>query len=289
MRRHHTAPSPAVRRFLAPVALTAAVALLATGCSSSSEARKTVLETVTASSLPASTGSSSAPGTAVTVPGGGSGSSSAGGPGSSGSTAAPSTTSGASGSSSGTSPSSRPVSSRSSAPSSSDAPSSTGGPSITSAGPIVKVNPLNIDCARVLTAADVKRVLNKTINNSSARTKFGAQANISSSGAVRCAYGIVSGQQKASLRVTQYKTVAAADAQVKVTVDSETGLGAKVSTATVGGQPGNVMLRAGGLVNVRYGTWVLAVAAADGTLSGDPAAQMAALGDLVLKRILATA
>ncbi|MEJ7649534.1 MAG: hypothetical protein WKF57_10950 [Nakamurella sp.] len=130
---------------------------------------------------------------------------------------------------------------------------------------------------------------NKTINNTSARTKFGAQANISSTGAVRCAYGIVSGQQKASLRVTQYKTVAAADAQVRVTVESETGLGAKVSTALVGGQQANVMLRAGGLVNVRYGTWVLAVAAADGTLGGDQAAQMAALGDLVLKRILATA
>lgn len=153
----------------------------------------------------------------------------------------------------------------------------------------MKVNPLNIDCARILTAADIKRVLNKSINNSSARTKFGAQANISSTGAVRCAYGIVSGQQKASLRVTQYKTVAAADAQVKVTVESETSLGAKVSSATVGGQPANVMLRAGGLVNVRYGTWVLAVASANGTLSGDQAAQMASLGDLVLKRILATA
>lgn len=276
MRRHHTALSPAVRRFLAPVALTAAAALLVTGCSSGAAQRKTVLETVTAS--PSGVASSGAPGTAVTVPGGSSTS------GSSGSASAPSTTSGASGSSSSSaSPSS------SSASSTAETSSSSGGPSITSAGPIVKVNPLNIDCARVLTAADVKRVLSKTINNTSARTKFGAQANISSTGAVRCAYGIVSGQQKASLRVTQYKTVAAADAQVKVTLESETGLGAKVSTALVGGQQANVMLRAGGLVNVRYGTWVLAVAAADGTLSGNQAAQMAALGDLVLKRILATA
>ncbi|WP_252607396.1 hypothetical protein, partial [Bacillus paralicheniformis] len=110
-------------------------------------------------------------------------------------------------------------------------------------GPIKKVDPLTVDCTKLLIPGDVQRILGKQISAATVRTKFGAQANISSSGAVRCAYGVTAGKQKASVRVTQYASTAAAQKQVGVTVASETDLGAKVSTVTVGGQQATVMLR----------------------------------------------
>lgn len=266
-----------VRPVLATLAL-ATSAVLLVGCSSNSANRRTVTEIVTAPSSAAATSGASPTGSSVvvTVP---SETAASSGPASSGGSATSAPSSGAS-----------VTSGSSGAPSSasSSAPATTTGATATG-GPIQKVDPLTIDCTRILIPGDVQRILGKQISAATTRTRFGAQANISATGAVRCAYGVVAGKQKASIRVTQYSSTAAAEKQVGVTVASEKDLGARISTATVGGQQAQVMLRSGGLVNVRYGTWVLAVAAVDGMLSGDQAAQMTALTDLVLKRILSSA
>lgn len=270
-----------VRPALATLAL-ATSAVLLVGCSSNSANRRTVTEIVTAPSSAAATSGASPTGSSVvvTVPSetaASSGPASSGGSATSAPSSGASVTSGSSGA-----PSSAPSSASSSAPATTTGATATG-------GPIQKVDPLTIDCTRILIPGDVQRILGKQISAATTRTRFGAQANISATGAVRCAYGVVAGKQKASIRVTQYSSTAAAEKQVGVTVASEKDLGARISTATVGGQQAQVMLRSGGLVNVRYGTWVLAVAAVDGMLSGDQAAQMTALTDLVLKRILSSA
>lgn len=171
------------------------------------------------------------------------------------------------------------------APTSSAKPSSSA-PSAT-AGPVKKVNPLTVDCAAILNQNDIKKATGVTIPSSVAAVRFGAEGN--STGSNRCLYGGGEGKQKFSVRITKYKNEKAAADQVKVNVATEKTAGAQTSTSTVQGRQAQVMLRDGGLINVQYGDWVLAIASQKGVVKGDQAKALTALADVALSRVLKNA
>ncbi|MET3805145.1 hypothetical protein ABIB25_002145 [Nakamurella sp. UYEF19] len=131
--------------------------------------------------------------------------------------------------------------------------------------PIVKVDPLAADCAAILDSADIKKGLSFTIAGGAIRKKDVANPARGITGKIRCYYpkADANGTAPVVVALTQYASVAAAGKQVEVTVQAETDAGAVVSAATVNGYPAHVMLRAGGLIVVQYGTWTAAVAVAD--------------------------
>lgn len=171
----------------------------------------------------------------------------------------------------------------------STAPHPTAAKTTATAGPVKKVNPLTVDCSALLTANDVMRVTGTTIPSATSRVKDVANPKVLSTGSVRCLYGLTAGKQKVSARLTQYKTAAAAAAQVAVTARSEVSLGAQQSSTTVGGQPAKVLLRDGALIDVQYGDWTLGVAVANGVITKDQAREVTELASRILARVIKNA
>lgn len=282
-------------RVLAPAVV---LGLVLTGCSTSNGNRPTLTVTQTFTS-----GAAGNQGGGVTVggdssggagqsggagPSGGAGQSGAGGQSSAGQPGQ--SKPGGSGQPSASKPapsSSAPVSSAatSKAPTSSAKPS-TSKPSAT-AGPVKKVNPLTVECAAILNVNDFKKAAGVTIPNSVQAVRFGAEGD--STGSNRCLYGGGEGKQKFSVRITRYKNEKAAADQVKVNVASEKRSGAQTSTSDVQGRPAQIMLRDGGLINVQYGDWVLAIASQKGVIKGDQAKALTALAEVALGRVLKNA
>jgi hypothetical protein len=268
-------------RVIAPALV---LGLILTGCGSTTGAKRTstVYQTVTSG---AGTGSAATGGSiTVAVP---SGSDAVG------SAASGSATGSGAGAGSGTAATGQPAGSGTAKATSSSAakPSTTAAKPSTSAAAktTAKVDPLTIDCGSLLAPNDVKRVTGQTIPANGSRIKDVANSKIGSTGSIRCLYGISGGKHKLSLRMTKYTSADAAAQQVKVTVQSETDLGAKASVTTVGGLPAHVLLRDGGLIDVQYGNWTLAIAVQDGFLKGDQPAQLTKLADLALARALKSA
>jgi len=277
MRRSITAA-----RLIAPAA---ALALLLTACSTGADARKTVVVTETFSSGNGATGSaptgsgatgSGATGSAVGATGAsvtvgqpsGSGPATASSVSSAKATAKPPTTA---------------------KPSATAKPSTSVAPSTPASSAIKKVNPLTVDCGSLLGPTDVQKITGSAIPAAGSRVKDVANPKVNSIGSIRCLYGITAGKQKLSLRITQYKTAESAAKQIGITVAAETGLGAQASPTKVGGQPAQILLRAGGLINVQYGDWTLAIAVADGLMKGAPGPQLTQLAEIALARILKNA
>ncbi len=145
-------------------------------------------------------------------------------------------------------------------------PPKTTAPSTTkpTVAPIVKVDPLKADCASLLAASDVKASIGATIGANSNRIRLNA-ADRGSTGAIRCLYGSKDGGKTAPVRVrfTQYSSAAAAKKQVGVDVQTAQDAGAAITTPTVNGLPATLELMAGGLVEVQYDTWTMALAVSD--------------------------
>lgn len=252
----------------------AALALMVTGCSTGADARRTVVVTETFSSASAATGSASAgPGGSVTVgQPSGSGAVSTSAAGSAKTTAKPATTA-----------------KTSAKPSATAKPSTSVAPSAPVSSAIKKVNPLTVDCGSLLGPTDVQKITGTTIPAAGSRVKDVANPKVNSTGSIRCLYGITAGKQKLSLRITQYKTAESAAKQIGITVASEKELGAQASSVRVGGQPAQILLREGGLIDVQYGDWTLAIAVASGVMKAADGAQLTKLAEIALARILKNA
>ena len=176
-------------------------------------------------------------------------------------TAVVTVSSGASGAAPGSAPASgRPAASSAAAPPSSAAPASS---SSVAPAPIKKVDPLKVDCASILSAADIKKIFKKDIPNDRLKiTVAELNKDAGQTGRVRCLYGL-SGDKKSgafSMALTQYTDAAAAKKQVAVTVQNETDKNAKISDVKVSGYPATLALRDGGLIIMPYDSWTLAIA-----------------------------
>ncbi len=249
--------------------------LILSGCGSSTGAKRTVTLTQTFTSSSGAAGTSSPTGSITVGAPTASGSADATGSGAVSGSGTP-----AAGSATGT------ASKTTAAASTTKAKPST---SAATAKTTAKVDPLTVDCSALLSPNDVKKVTGNTIPAAGSRIKDVANPKIGSTGSIRCLYGVKDGQQKVSLRLTKYDSAADAAQQVKVTVQAETDLGAKASETTVGGQPAHVLLRDGGLIQMQYGDWTLAIAVPAGFLDGDQPAQLTKLADLALARVLKSA
>jgi hypothetical protein len=266
MRRSVTAA-----RVIAPAL---AVALMLTGCGSGTAAQKTVVVTETFSSGSGAGSAVSGTGASVTV----------------GQPSGSSTTTAGTIAKTSAKPSATVRSSATAKPSSSAKPSTSAAPSTSaSSSAIKKVNPLTVDCGSILGPTDVQKITGTSIPAAGTRVKDVANPKVNSTGSIRCLYGITAGKQKVSLRITEYKTAESAAKQIGVTVAAEKELGAEVSPARVGGQSAQILLRAGGLINVQYGDWTLAIAVADGVMKGGQGPQLTKLAEIALARILKNA
>jgi hypothetical protein len=129
---------------------------------------------------------------------------------------------------------------------------------------IVKVDPLKADCAVLLDPADVKKGIGATIGTGANRIRLGGTGR-GATGAIRCLYGSKDGGKTAPVRVrlTQYSSAAAAKSQFNTDVQTAEDAGATVTDVKVNGYPAKLILQAGGIVEMVYGTWTLSVAVSD--------------------------
>lgn len=266
-----------MRRHLAVLLLATGLTMATVaGCSSSGQPKQTLTQivTVTGSGPASQSVTVIAPVTPTTTPAGETGTSSSG--------ASNTATTGASGGSSSTAPTS-------STATTSTAATSASTPVTTATGKVVKVNPLKVDCGQLLDAQDVKKVLGVSISTSVARIVDVANADIGRLGLIRCRYGASSGKDTApvSVALSDYKTAAAAKAQLKKTVDS---LGGTVSSTNVQGYPATVVIEDGGLLLMTYDTWTLSLAVADKVVPNTALPNgLNQLATMVLLRVLKTA
>lgn len=255
-----------MRRHLVLAAACAGL-LIVSGCGSDSGAKRTVTAVVTASggaeaaaSAESGAAESGAEGSGAATPG----------PDASGSAAASAASGEASGSASGS-------------------PSAAASTTAVSPAPIVVVDPLKVDCASILSAADVKKILNADIPNDRLKITVGElNADIGQTGRVRCLYGLSADKKSGQITIalTTYNDPAAAQKQVDVTVANETDSNAQVTPVTVAGYPATIALRDGGLIIMSYDNWTMAIAA---PATVDPATLTAALPQLAeaaLARVL---
>ncbi len=137
-------------------------------------------------------------------------------------------------------------------------------PTRPSVAPIVKVNPMNADCAVVLDAADIKKAIGATVGTTHNRIRLGPAAH-GVVGAIRCLFGSKDNGRSAPVRIrlTQYNSAAAAKAQVEVDVRAAQDGNAVVTQTTVNGYPASLQLQAGGVVEMTYDTWSLSLAVSD--------------------------
>ncbi len=171
----------------------------------------------------------------------------------------------------------------------SPSPSPSASPSPTAA-PIV-VDPLKVDCAAILNAADVKKSINADIPNDRLKVTV-AQVNTDAgqNGRIRCLFGLSADRKTGaiSLVLTKYTDAAAAQKQVDVTIQTETDNSAQIIPTTVHGYPATIAIRDGGLIIMAYDTWTMAVGV-DTATGPDPAvlaAGLPQLADAALTRIL---
>lgn len=269
-----------MRRISLITSLTAVVALGLSACSSGNQAGPTrttvvvVTETAGPSAAPGSSGA--APGSAITVvqPS----------PGSSGATsAAPTGSVAATGSNTA---GSQAATTTGSAAASSTTETATTEP----AEPIVKLDPLTADCRSLLTAADVKKILNTTISDSTGRIRDVANPDRNLTGKNRCQYGVSGDDAAVVIGLSKYTNAAAAQDQVDVTVTFEQDKGAVHSTVSVSGHEAQVLVREGGLIVVPYDNWTLAIAVDKTKIKADAAPeQLTELAELVLARVIKNA
>ena len=238
-----------MRRHLVLAAAACAALLIVTGCSSDSGTRRTVTAVVTVSSGAEASGSAEA---------------------------SPTDASGSAVSGS--------ADSAAASPSASVPASSSAAPA-----PFVAVDPLKVDCAAILSATDIKRIYGIDIPNDRIKiTVAEVNADVGQTGRIRCLYGL--NPEKTSgnftVRLTQYTDAAAAQAQVDVTIQTETDNGAEIIPTTVAGYPATMAIRDGGLLIMAYDNWEMAIAVSAG---GDPtviAAGLPPTAEAVLARIL---
>ena len=86
------------------------------------------------------------------------------------------------------------------------------------------VDPLKVDCAAILSAADVKKIFNVDIPNDRIKVNVAeVNGDVGQTGRVRCLYGLSADKKSGafSLALTQYTDAAAAQTQVDVTVQNE--------------------------------------------------------------------
>jgi hypothetical protein len=134
---------------------------------------------------------------------------------------------------------------------------------------IVKVNPLQVSCAQLLDANDIRQALGARVSSSNFRIVDVANPDVKMTGKVKCYFGAKASSKvrPVTVALAQYKSAAAAQSQMSVTVQAETSLGAKTSTTQVSGYPAHILLRDGGLLVMRYDTWTLSVAVDQGVTS----------------------
>ncbi len=151
---------------------------------------------------------------------------------------------------------------------SSSSPTPTPPPTTPTVAPIVKIDPLKADCAVILDASDVKSALGVAIGSNTNSVRLGPGSH-GLTGAIRCLYGSKDGGKTAPVRIrlSQYNTAAAARRQMSVDVQSAQDAGATITQITVNGYPATLMLQAGGLIELSYGTWTLALAVGNGVAS----------------------
>lgn len=137
-------------------------------------------------------------------------------------------------------------------------------PTAPPAAAIVKVDPLKADCVVLLDPTDVKKAIGATIGTGANRIRLNATGR-GATGAIRCLYGSKDKGKTAPVRIrlTQYSSAAAAQAQFKIDVQTATDAGATVTDVKVNGYPAKLILQAGGIVEMVYGTWTMSVAVSD--------------------------
>lgn len=153
------------------------------------------------------------------------------------------------------------------APSSGPAPSPSA--SASKAVPFAKVDPLGASCPSLLSSTDIKKAINATVGTSNNRVRLGAGAR-GVKGAIRCLYGSTDAGKSAPVRIrlTQYDTVASAQKQIGVDTQVAQDAGNTVSTVTVNGYPASLQVGKGGVVELHYDTWTMAIAVSDKVASG---------------------
>jgi len=242
-----------IQSFVRPLVAALVGGLLVAGCSSGSQAKRTVtvVNTVTGGSVAVSTPNT--PSSVVVVS------------------------------------SSKSVPMKTTAAIPSSKPKPTPKPTTSSAAVIVKVDPLKSDCSTLLDSADVKKAIGATVPDGSVRKKDVANPARGITGKIRCYYPKANAKGTAPIVValTQYTNAAAAAKQIATTVTTETEAGAVVSAPKINGYPGHVLLRTGGLVNLQYGTWTLAIAVGD-KIAGNAALNsgLPTLAGQVLARVI---
>jgi hypothetical protein len=170
-------------------------------------------------------------------------------------------------------------------------PSPSPSPTEVSAAPIVKVDPLKVDCGAILSAADVKRIFNVDIPNDRVKRTIDVTGNkVGQTGQIRCLYGLSADQKTGafSMLLTQYADPAAAQTQAGVTAQTLSDNGAQNVSTTVSGYPATVSLQDGGVIVMPYDTWTMAIASFP-TTPIDPATLQTGLpqlGAAALARIL---
>jgi outer membrane murein-binding lipoprotein Lpp len=235
-----------MRRHLVLAAAIAGVLILS-GCGSDSGAKRTVTAVVTVSSGADASGSaesSGAPASGAPASGDSAASSAAGSP----------------------------------SPSGSGLPS----PTAVSPAPFVTVDPTKVDCAAVISAADVKKIFNVDIPNDRRNVPIKApNTDVGQTGQVRCLYGLSADKTTGAFSVllTQYSDATAAQKQVDLTVKTQSDNGAQIIPTTVSGYPATIALQDGGLIVMTYDTWTMAIASFS-TTPIDPTVLQAGLPQL---------
>lgn len=161
-------------------------------------------------------------------------------------------------------------------------------PSVTAA-PFVPINPLQLDCARIMNGTKLAEVFGGGLPGGADRVVEGANDERGITGRLKCQYGVAADKSIVAVTIifAQFNGAAAATTQIGVTVGSEKSAGAVASTTTVQGYPAQVLLRDGGLLVMNYDTWNLSVVVANQVLDATalPAA-LANVADYALSRAI---
>ncbi|HEY7816417.1 MAG TPA: hypothetical protein VIC62_24435 [Nakamurella sp.] len=149
-----------------------------------------------------------------------------------------------------------------------------------------KIDVLKADCTQLLDAQDVQKVLGVTISTAVTKIVGVANKDIGRTGLIRCRYGASSASVAApvSVALSNYTSAALALAQIKKTAAT---IGGTQSQTSVSGYPATVIVQAGGLLLMNYGTWTLSLAIADKLVPNTelPAA-LTQLANMVFLRVL---
>ncbi len=160
----------------------------------------------------------------------------------------------------------------------------------TSSAPIVKIDPLKVDCAKLSNNTVLGGAVGR-LPAGTARLIEPANTDRKITGRLKCQYGVSDDRSTIAVQLVlaQFQSSAAAEAQMATTVSSETGLGAKASSTSIQGRPTDILLRDGGLLVLAYDTWTLSVVVDKAVLTEDklPAA-LTTLADHALSVLIGT-